>query len=717
MQDRLEPYVGASSSSRASSADMDSLQTAAYLDANGTERSIQLGEPAIEDYRTAALQERSTEQTVDIPIGELSQQEDAARQEAATAQAIAADEAAERPITVGTILRDRYVLHRLIGTGGTCRVFLAEDLHRRLSLDASGDLIALKVLRPGLRHTQHSLQRLRREFLQMQQLTHSSITRVFDLDCDGDIWFMTMELVDAHNALNWMGGSYSNSEALRLILSCCEAVAYAHRKGVVHGDLKPGNVLVSGDSSIKLIDFGSVVSAGESEETAAKLEATPQYASPSVLSGNMAEVRDDVFGLGCLAYMILSHGRHPFDRKPSLEASRAQLRPAYIPGIPLRLFEVVVRALAWDPAQRQGTVRELQHALITSELAGGATPEANKQPAPRAPDASATTTAPQEAAPEPAAKPELPEAAPEPASNDKVEHEQGDYSYLSRFRGYVAGPLMDPKMRSVLAEADPPPAPIPPIAATAPSMAPALSVAPPPAVVAHPAAVITPNDFFLPAAPIAERPKGKRAARSAPSQRFAVNAMGMTLVLASAIAAALLSDPSDSERERPLTSGRRVMIPVLTIPTPDIEPVPMPTVLIASNSKAPTKPDRREQPSPNRVAAASVSFESRGIEVSPTQNLVAIPIRRSDSSRGPVRVAWNVEGGRGRELLDSGRAGSRVIQFHQGQSTRTLYVPLSKDARELVADGVRTFQVKLSRVDGGPSPGHMAEVRVTLLAR
>jgi hypothetical protein len=142
----------------------------------------------------------------------------------------------------------------------------------------------------------------------------------------------------------------------------------------------------------------------------------------------------------------------------------------------------------------------------------------------------------------------------------------------------------------------------------------------------------------------------------------------------------------------------------------------------------PAKPDkskparRRPEPAPAAAMAATrsaptarVSFQSRAVEVSPNQTLVAIPIRRTNSDRGAARVAWQIEGGSGPELLDPERAGAQLIQFHAGQAERTLYVPLRKEAGELAADGLRTFRVKLRQVDDGPSPGRVAEVRVTLL--
>ncbi len=182
MQQRVEPYVGASSSWRASLPDVDSLSSASYLDANGTERHLQPGEPPVDDHVTLELQLHSTEHTIDIPINDLPQEPRPVQQDVATALRIAindvfavddivnelVDDVTELDVTVGTILLNRYVLHRLIGTGGTCRVFLAEDLHRRLSPDASGELIGAPI-EAGVRSLPDSAQQL------IMTLTHHSL--------------------------------------------------------------------------------------------------------------------------------------------------------------------------------------------------------------------------------------------------------------------------------------------------------------------------------------------------------------------------------------------------------------------------------------------------------------------------------------------------------------------------------------------------------------
>jgi serine/threonine protein kinase len=267
-------------------------------------------------------------------------------------------------------LRSRYILGQVLGRGGDAIVFRATDLHRASNEDAADCSIALKVLLPQRRVNQHALLRLQREFRQMQRLSHPGIVRVFDLDHDGDIWFMSMELVAGHSLNARLQKNVSLAEGLKLIFACCEALEHAHSMGILHGDLKPANVLVTQDGSVKLIDFGSALSPGARLEAGSdpSAAATPCYASPQVLAGLMAETRDDIFSLACLSYWILSNGGHPFGRRSSLDAFNARLCPAHHGTIPARLFEVVARGLAPERELRPTWAREFLHDLMSFDL-------------------------------------------------------------------------------------------------------------------------------------------------------------------------------------------------------------------------------------------------------------------------------------------------------------------------------------------------------------
>ncbi|HEY6455634.1 MAG TPA: serine/threonine-protein kinase [Steroidobacteraceae bacterium] len=260
----------------------------------------------------------------------------------------------------GTVLCSRYELEKVIGQGGSSIVFRARDY--------SGQLVALKVLRAELRTDARALTCLKREFRQMQCLSHPGIVRVFDLDCDGDVWFIGMELVAGRTVRAWMETPGEYADGLRIIGGCCEALAHAHSVGILHGDLKPTNVMVAPDSATKLIDFGSAPSPdGPVVRLAPPVALTPLYASPQILAGKTAEPRDDIFSLACLSYAILTKGRHPFGGRPSYEDGRAKSAPDYARAIPREIFEVIECGLSAERERRPASASEFLRDLANAE--------------------------------------------------------------------------------------------------------------------------------------------------------------------------------------------------------------------------------------------------------------------------------------------------------------------------------------------------------------
>jgi serine/threonine protein kinase len=301
--------------------------------------------------------EDAGENTAATPSLNKAQRTDETR--ASSARSLDAD------IGIGSVLRTRYVLEELVGRGGSSLVFRASDLHRRLPFETSSHFVAVKLLQDEFRDDPQALLRLRREFRQTQRLSHPRVVRVFDLDCDSDIWFMTMELLAGQTAKTWMQTARDPQDAVKIICACCEALEHAHSMGIVHGDLKPTNVVVGEDGRVTLIDFGSAANpdgaVGWPPGSAAAN--TALYASPQALSGKGLEISDDIFSLACLSYGLLSGGRHPFGRRPSLEDGRAKLAPTYVNAIPRELFEIIERGLAVEPQQRPASAGEFRREL------------------------------------------------------------------------------------------------------------------------------------------------------------------------------------------------------------------------------------------------------------------------------------------------------------------------------------------------------------------
>jgi len=261
----------------------------------------------------------------------------------------------------GATIRNRYVLQQQIGRGGNGIVFRARDLRR----DA---LVALKVLREQLRNDPDKIERLKREFQQAQALAHPNIIRVFDVDCEGDAWFLTMELIDGESLRSHLASMRprrgSQRNAFAIIHACADALIFAHEHGVVHGDFKPGNVLLSRDRQVRVLDFGVAANSPEwSERSVPSIEthvaaATPAYASPEVLVGQQPQIRDDVYSFACVAYEVLTR-QHPFERHSAIVARQRGIKVRRLPGLSRSQFAILKRGLAWSRSNRPATVREL----------------------------------------------------------------------------------------------------------------------------------------------------------------------------------------------------------------------------------------------------------------------------------------------------------------------------------------------------------------------
>ena len=273
------------------------------------------------------------------------------------------------PIPPGSVLKGRFKLMESVGQGGMSAVYKAIDL-RKVEARAVDPYVAVKLLTLPSSGSGHSLALLQSEAQKLQSLPHPNIVRVIDVDRDGRTVFMTMEYLTGeslkHKLLAPDFSGMPAPEAEHIIESIAAALELAHRNGIVHGDLKPGNVIITNKGEVKVIDFGiarlvtrqpSVASAAGEEDKSWLAALTPLYASPEMLERRPPDPRDDVYALACIAHELLT-GRHPLEERSALEARDAGVTPVRQSGISRGQFKAIVHGLEFDRERRTPTVEQ-----------------------------------------------------------------------------------------------------------------------------------------------------------------------------------------------------------------------------------------------------------------------------------------------------------------------------------------------------------------------
>jgi serine/threonine-protein kinase len=270
-------------------------------------------------------------------------------------------------VTTDQLFADRYRLDRRLGVGGMATVQLAFDT--RLERH-----VAVKLLAEHLAEDSSFVSRFRREALAAARLVHPNIVQVFDFGSDeaSQRQFIVMEFVDGKSGAELLRerGKLPPGEAVDILAQSCRGLDYAHRNGVVHRDVKPGNLLRAKDGGlVKLADFGIAKAAEQSDITkVGSVLGTAAYLSPEQARGEPAGPASDLYALGVVAYQLMA-GRLPYEASSLTDLARLQQSspPPRLDeleaDVPPALAAAVLRALSGDPDARYPDAAAMEDAL------------------------------------------------------------------------------------------------------------------------------------------------------------------------------------------------------------------------------------------------------------------------------------------------------------------------------------------------------------------
>ena len=260
---------------------------------------------------------------------------------------------------IGRLLDNRYEILEVIGTGGMAVVYKALD-HRL------NRLVAVKILKDEFSRNQEFRRRLHAESQAVAMLSHPNIVSVYDVSRSGDADYIVMELIEGITLKQYLEkkGCLNWRETLHFAMQIAKALEHAHSRGIVHRDIKPHNIMILKDGSIKVADFGIARIASAQSTLTREALGSVHYISPEQAKGARVDNRSDLYSLGVVMYEMLT-GRTPYDGETPVAVAiqhingGAPLPSKYAAGIPLGLEQITMHAMAADAAIRYSSAAEL----------------------------------------------------------------------------------------------------------------------------------------------------------------------------------------------------------------------------------------------------------------------------------------------------------------------------------------------------------------------
>ncbi len=260
---------------------------------------------------------------------------------------------------LGTTLDDRYEIQEIIGSGGMAVVYKATDnrLHRS---------VAVKILRDELAADEEFRRRFQTEAQAVAMLSHPNIVSVYDVSHSESVEYIVMELIEGVTLMQYMQkkGALGWKESLHFSVQISKALEHAHSKGIVHRDIKPQNIMIIRDGSIKVADFGIAALESTQEQRSSQTVGSVHYIAPEQARGEQPDTRSDIYSLGVVMYEMLT-GRMPYDGETAEQIALKHIAGIAVPpqeinpDIPDELARITLRAMNADINARYQSASEL----------------------------------------------------------------------------------------------------------------------------------------------------------------------------------------------------------------------------------------------------------------------------------------------------------------------------------------------------------------------
>ena len=271
---------------------------------------------------------------------------------------------------IGKSLNRRYKIEEMLGQGGMSAVYKANDPNLKR-------VVAIKLIHAHLSNDSNFVTRFEEEAAAVAQLRHPNIIQVFDFDHDeeSDSYYMVLEFVPGETLqqhlerLNKGGRKLSSQNAIEYMINICDAVGYAHQRGMIHRDIKPANLMINVMGQAILMDFGiAKIVGGQSHTATGAVVGTAMYMSPEQIKGESPDSRSDIYSLGVTLFEMVS-GQPPYKADSAMTLMMMHVNDPVPdikklnPDVPNELVAIINKALAKDPNDRYQTVAQMAAAL------------------------------------------------------------------------------------------------------------------------------------------------------------------------------------------------------------------------------------------------------------------------------------------------------------------------------------------------------------------